>query len=101
MTADEIRPAVAADRAPILAIMRSVLGWPDDERAEHLWSWKHEQNPFGASPVWVGLHDEEVVAVRAFMRWELAAPRGDVFARSTRWTPQRTPPSREGDGSVG
>lgn len=51
--------------------MRSELGWPDDARAEALWRWKHEQNPFGASPVWVAEHEEQVVAVRAFLRWEM------------------------------
>lgn len=35
------------------------------------WQWKHEKNPFGISPVLLGLHDGKIVGIRAFMRWQL------------------------------
>ena len=75
MTA-EIRPAVPGDLPEILRLMRDELGWPDDERAEALWRWKHEQNPFGVSPVWVAAEREGIVALRAFLRWRMLMPDG-------------------------
>ena len=53
MAAARIREADPDDVPPIVSIMQSEMGWPDDERAETLWRWKHETNPFGRSPVWV------------------------------------------------
>jgi GNAT superfamily N-acetyltransferase len=35
------------------------------------WQWKHEQNLFGKSPVLLAIHDEKIVGIRAFMRWQL------------------------------
>ncbi len=94
---EEIRPAAAADLSSILAIMRSSLGWPSDARAEQLWRWKHEDNPFGPSPVWVGVVDGQVVAVRAFLRWELASTSG-AFIRAVRAVDTATHPAYQGRG---
>lgn len=74
----EIRRATHDDLPGILRLLRLDLGWPADERAQRLWDWKHVQNPFGASHVWVGLEDTEVVAVRTFMRWQLREPDGGL-----------------------
>jgi len=95
--ADVIRPAEDTDRPAILSLMRRVLGWPADERAERFWRWKHEQNPFGPSPVWVGESDGAVVAVRAFLRWELTVPGGGVL-RAVRAVDTATSPEHQGRG---
>ena len=34
------------------------------------WHWKHEQNPFGRSPVLLAEADGKLIGLRAFMRWE-------------------------------
>jgi hypothetical protein len=94
---ESIRRARPDDRPAILGILRASLGWPADPRAEALWSWKHEQGPWGPSPVWVGLVDAEVVAVRAFLRWELNRPDGSVV-RAVRAVDTATHPSQQGRG---
>ena len=68
----------SSDLPGILRLMQVELGWPDDDRSTTLWRWKHEQNPFGASPVWVAAEGSEVIAVRAFLRWRLRTPGGEV-----------------------
>lgn len=72
------RPMEPHDLPSVLQLLHRELGWPDDERAERLWRWKHEQNPFGASSVRVGVSDGAVVAVRVFMRWALSDASGTV-----------------------
>lgn len=72
------RPLEPQDLPSVLQLLHRELGWPDDERAEQLWRWKHEQNPFGASTVRVGIRDGAVVAVRVFMRWSLCDASGTV-----------------------
>jgi GNAT superfamily N-acetyltransferase len=39
-------------------------------KSEEFWVWKHIQNPFGQSPVLLAFEEEEVIGVRAFLRWE-------------------------------
>ncbi len=75
----QIRVATAADVPAIVALMQSELGWPEDPRAEALWRWKHEQNPFGTSLVWVAECGGEVIALRAFMRWRMITSDGQVL----------------------
>ena len=94
---EEIRPAAAADLTAILAIMRTSLGWPSDARAERLWRWKHEDSPFGPSPVWVGVAGGQVVAVRAFLRWELVSTSGACI-RAVRAVDTATHPQHQGRG---
>jgi GNAT superfamily N-acetyltransferase len=46
-----------------------VLGHADDGFGD-LFQWKHRDNPFGTSPMWVAVDRGRVVAVRVFMRWQ-------------------------------
>jgi GNAT superfamily N-acetyltransferase len=66
----DIRPAGAADRPQILALLRESLGWAGDDRHDRLFAWKHLENPFGASPSWVATASGRVIGLRVFMRWE-------------------------------
>ena len=50
----------------MLSLLRRSLG---GERTERFWRWKHEQNPFGRSPVLLAFDDDKLVGLRAFMRW--------------------------------
>jgi glycosyltransferase involved in cell wall biosynthesis len=65
----DIRPAVEADRPAVLDLLRRSLG-ADDPRYEQFFAWKHDANPFGASPMWVATDGGAVVAFRTFLRWE-------------------------------
>lgn len=69
MTAElTLRRATAADFPAIVALARDSLGWADDD--ERFLVWKHQENAFGASPMWVALDGDRVVGFRAFLRWE-------------------------------
>ncbi len=39
-------------------------------KSEALWNWKHQDNPFGKSPVLLAEEDDKIIGVRAFLRWE-------------------------------
>lgn len=80
MSEGVVRRADEGDLGGILALMRSEMGWPPDSRAEELWRWKHQQNPFGQSHIWVAVHGGRVIAVRSLMRWEMVDASGAVVA---------------------
>lgn len=92
-----IRRSLAGDLPGILSLLRQQLGWPTDGRAEELWRWKHEQNPFGPSPVWVAVDGEEIIAVRAFLRWRLGSASGERVS-AVRAVDTATAASHQGQG---
>src|SRR4051812_44723686 len=74
-----IRRATEPDFPAIRALAVATLGWLADEQEDAFFRWKHLQNPFGASPMWVAVDDEEsgrVAAFRTFLRWDLVMPDG-------------------------
>jgi GNAT superfamily N-acetyltransferase len=92
----EVRAAGADDRAAVIELAVRALGWTGDERDLAFFGWKHDANPFGASPSWVATLDGEVVAFRTFMRWELA--RGGTTLRMVRAVDTATDPAHQGKG---
>jgi glycosyltransferase involved in cell wall biosynthesis/predicted N-acetyltransferase YhbS len=92
----QIRPATQADRAAILELLDSTLGGDGDQRYAALFAWKHDENPFGPSPMWVATEDDRVVAFRTFMRWEFE--RGGVLLRAVRAVDTATHPAHQGQG---
>ena len=79
----------------ILHLARRALGWTDGD--DRFIDWKHFQNPFGASPMWLADVDGAVVGFRAFLRWELATPDGRVL-RAVRAVDTATDPEFQGRG---
>jgi len=77
-----IRRATPEDREAILDLCRSSLGWGTDPRFEQLFQWKHDLNPFGPSYVWVATDGDQIVGLRAFMRWNFV--RGGRVLRAVR-----------------
>ena len=75
-----IRRSTADDEPAILALLGDSLGWGSDERFASFFEWKHEKNPFGASPGWVAVDGDRIVGFRTFMRWEFEGPNGAVRA---------------------
>ena len=92
----DIRPATPDDRPAILELCRASLGWVDDPRFEQLFSWKHDQNAFGASYMWVATDADRMVGLRAFMRWEFV--RGGHVLRAVRAVDTATHPDYQGRG---
>lgn len=66
-----IRPAGSADLDQIIDVGSAALGWLPGEPNEVLFRWKHLDNPFGESQIWVAESAGRIAGYRAFMRWEL------------------------------
>ena len=73
-----IRPMGDDDVPAVLELMRLALGETATlQRTPELFSWKHLDNPFGRSLLLVAESDEQIVGLRAFMRWELEGRDGN------------------------
>ena len=92
-----IRRATAVDLPGILDVAHVALGWDEDERHGAFFSWKHTENPFGHSPMWVADDAGEIVAFRTFLRWEWRRPDGSI-ARAVRAVDTATHPDVQGRG---
>jgi GNAT superfamily N-acetyltransferase len=87
-----------ADHEPqILALATRTLGWDEDPRFAELYRWKHDRNPFGASPRWVALEGDQVIGFRVFMRWRFRLPDGTT-AEAVRAVDTATDPAHQGKG---
>lgn len=91
-----IREATRADRAAILELCRASLGRGDDPRFDELFAWKHDQNAFGPSYMWVATNGTTIVGLRAFMRWEFV--RGGHVLHAVRAVDTATHPDHQGKG---
>ena len=92
-----IRAAEPQDDVSALPMLRAALGKVDDPHYEAFLHWKHRENPFGASPAWVALHDGVVVGYRTFLRWEFVTAEGTVL-RAVRAVDTATDPAYRGLG---
>lgn len=91
-----IRSAEDSDRKQIIDLLRASLGESTIPKSEELWSWKHEQNPFGSSYVLVAEQDGELIGVRAFMKWQFQR-RGKLY-KVLRAVDTVTHPAHKGKG---
>ena len=92
-----VRRARPDERDAVVALAAAALGWRDGDRDADLFAWKHDDNPFGASPVWVAEADGELVGIRAFLRWAFRRPEGGVAA-AVRAVDTATHPAAQGRG---
>jgi len=93
----QIRAMGAPDAEAVLALLRTVMGWPPDQRVDDFFEWKHQLNPFGRSAGWVGCDDDgNIVAVRLLMRWRFV--RDGVPVDAVRAVDTATHPSQQGRG---
>ena len=66
----KIRKAEEKDIPEIVSVLKASLGEDQIELSEKVWRFKHINNPFGKSIVFIALENEQIIGVRAFMRWE-------------------------------
>lgn len=93
----DIRRAEPGDRGDILSLLAASLGRDaQDPRYEELFVWKHEQNPFGPSPIWVATDGGTLAGVRVMMRWEFRL--GSRSYRAVRAVDTATHPDYQGRG---
>jgi len=85
-TADGLRLRVAteADIPAAIELMRVTLGEGKVPRTQEYFAWKHLENPFGRSPMWVAEVGERLVGLRIFMpwRWSWAAAQNSPAMRA-------------------
>lgn len=91
-----IRAAVDEDIPAIVALLKLSLGESLMPKSENFWRWKHIENPFGKSLVLVALEDDQLIGVRAFMRWEWKL--GEKIYKSVRAVDTVTHPDHQGKG---
>ena len=91
------RRATDADRPAVLELLGASLGWDLDSGLADFFRWKHEQNPFGASPAWVALDGDRIVGFRTLLRWEFDDAEGRVH-RAVRAVDTATHPEYQGRG---
>lgn len=66
----EFRSGSDADLPAVLELMRVALSTGSVPCTHGFWTWKHRENPFGASPMRVACVRDRIVGVRLFMRWQ-------------------------------
>ena len=71
-----IRRATEDDLERIIDVGAAALGWKAGEPNEELFRWKHLENPFGPSAIWLAEAGDRLAGYRAFMRWELVGSDG-------------------------
>lgn len=89
--------AEAGQIAAAIDVARHALGWREDDPNLELFRWKHEESPFGPSPLWIATDEGRVVGVRALMRWEFEDGQGRVL-RAVRAVDTATLPAYQGRG---
>ncbi len=92
----ECRPATATDLPAIIELLHESMGRADDSRFDDLFRWKHLENAFGPSPMWVAYAGERIVGLRTFMRWEF--DRAGETVRCVRAVDTATHPDFQGRG---
>ena len=73
-------PARPQDRNALLELVETTFGSDGFLHRAEFWTWKHERNPFGPSPIRVAEVEGEIVALRAFLRWRFRCGDQDVAA---------------------
>ena len=72
-----IRPYEDNDEPAVLELLASSLGKTVDDRYRGFFRWKHLENPFGRSFMWVGERDGRILGFRSFLRWRFVDPGGE------------------------
>ncbi|MCO5319752.1 MAG: GNAT family N-acetyltransferase, partial [Microthrixaceae bacterium] len=81
----------------MIDLCRASLGWKEGDPNEDFFAWKHDENPFGASPVWLAVApDGSLAGLRALMRWRFSTPTGPISA--VRAVDTATHPDWQGKG---
>jgi GNAT superfamily N-acetyltransferase len=92
-----VRRASTVDRPGIVELASAALGWREGEPNEALFDWKHRDNVFGPSPMWVAEIDGRLAGFRTFLRWEWERA-GGGSAKAVRAVDTATHPDFQGRG---
>ena len=92
----QIREADHSDIPRILKVLKASLGESSSKKTEEVWRYKHIENPFGESLVLVAEEKDEIIGVRAFMRWQWQ--KGGQIYSAFRAVDTATHPDHQGKG---
>lgn len=92
-----IRRARPEDLESVIALAGRALGWDSTKPNVELFRWKHLENPFGESPIWLAEIDGVLAGIRVFLRWRFRRPDGSM-ARAVRAVDTATHPDFQGKG---
>lgn len=92
----QIREATEKDIPEIVEVLKASLGEEDLLLSEEVWRYKHLENPFGKSIVLLALENEQIIGVRAFMRWKWQ--KGEKLYSALRAVDTATHPAHQGKG---
>jgi len=91
-----IQQAEETDIPAIVELLKLSLGESLMPKTEAFWRWKHMDNPFGKSPVLLAFEGDQLIGVRAFMRWEWR--QGNRTYKAVRAVDTATHPLHQGRG---
>lgn len=91
-----IRSAEEQDIPAIVALLKQSLGEVSSAKTETYWRWKHIENPFGPSPVFVAEQEGQLIGVRAMMQWQWQTTANQY--KSLRAVDTATHPQHQGKG---
>jgi GNAT superfamily N-acetyltransferase len=91
-----ITTAQEQDIPLIVELLKKSLGESLLPKSVAYWHWKHVGNPFGASPVLLAWENNQLIGVRAFMRWRWQ--HGARQAEAVRAVDTATHPDHQGKG---
>lgn len=92
----DIQQAQAEDLPAIIHLLKLSLGESLIPKSEAYFRWKHEQNPFGRSPMYLAREGDALIGLRTFMRWEWR--KGDHNVTAVRAVDTATHPAHQGKG---
>lgn len=92
----KIRESELGDVPQIIEVLKASLGETSSKKTEAVWKYKHVDNPFGKSLVLVAEENDEIVGVRAFMRWQWQL--GNQLFYAFRAVDTATHPDHQGKG---
>ncbi|UII31648.1 GNAT family N-acetyltransferase [Fulvivirga ulvae] len=92
----KLREATEKDIPAIIELLKLSLGESLMPKSEDYWKWKHINNPFGKSPVWLAEENEKLAGVRAFLRWDWM--KGKECIKTLRAVDTATHPDYRGKG---
>ncbi len=75
-----VRRALPGDQPALQELLALCLGPGSVPRTPAFWNWKHEENPFGPSPMLVAEAGGRIVGLRTFLRWRWRSASGEVSA---------------------
>lgn len=92
----ETKFATKEDIPDIVNLLKMSLGESLMPKSVEYWTWKHINNPFGESPVLLAIENNQIIGVRAFMRWQWRKE-GKIY-RAIRAVDTATHPEHQGRG---